>query len=189
MLHFIFYFLILISLIACNESKNKINSDLLLLLAISTPDRAENYDRDVQIITNLSTFTDSGKVEITCDLNYSSQQDIDYYVEQLKKEIARYPRGYWIKAGVDKIVLCKSMTTADGRIKLAFSDINLLAISVTQPMATMRYGTTTCGGIPNFNSFECYDQPAIHHELTHSVDRSLTPLLIFSCILIQNGKN
>ncbi|ALO24795.1 LIC13305 family lipoprotein [Leptospira borgpetersenii] len=179
MLHFIFYFLILISLIACNESKNKINSDLLLLLAISTPDRAENYDRDVQIITNLSTFTDSGKVEITCDLNYSSQQDIDYYVEQLKKEIARYPRGYWIKTGVDKIVLCKSMTTADGRIKLAFSDINLLAISVTQPMATMRYGTTTCGGIPNFNSFECYDQPAIHHELTHSVDRSLTPAINF----------
>lgn len=174
-LHFIFYFLILISLIACNESKNKIDSDLLLSLAISTPDRAENYDRDVQIITNLSTFTNSGGVEITCQLGFA-QQDIDYYIELLKKEIARYPRGYWIKAGVDKIVLCKSMTTADGRTELAFSDINLIAISVTQPMYVMRYGTTTCGGIPNFNSFECYDQPAIHHELTHSVDRKISNL-------------
>ncbi|EKR99865.1 hypothetical protein LEP1GSC125_1624 [Leptospira mayottensis 200901122] len=127
-LHFIFYFLILISLIACNESKNKIDSDLLLLLAISTPDRAENYDRDVEIITNLSTFTNSAGVEITCQLGFA-QQDIDYYIELLKKEMARYPRGYWIKAGVDKIVLCRSMTTSYGLRVPAFSDANLLAIS------------------------------------------------------------
>ncbi len=134
------------------------------------PDRAENYDRDVQIITNLSTFTNSGGVEIICEPGFA-QQDIDYYVEQLKKEIARYPRGYWIKAGVEKIVLCRTMTTSYGLRIPAFSDVNLLAISVIQPMVTYRYGTTTCGGIPNFNFFECYDMLGMHHELTHSVDR------------------
>lgn len=57
-LHFILCFLILISLISYNKQKNEINSDLLLSLAmlqaLQPPlDRAENYDRDVQIITNL----------------------------------------------------------------------------------------------------------------------------------------
>lgn len=63
------------------------------------------------------------------------------------------------------------MTTSYGLRVSAFSDVNLLAMSVTQPMVTYRYGTTTCGGIPNFNFFECYDILGMHHELTHSVDR------------------
>ncbi|EMM74014.1 hypothetical protein LEP1GSC038_2165 [Leptospira weilii str. 2006001855] len=175
-LHFILCFLILIPLVFCNEQKNEKNSDLLLsLVALQAlqPDRAENYDRDVQIITNLSSFKNSAEVEITCDLSYHSQQDIDYYVELLKKEIARYPRGYWIKAGVEKIILCRTMTTSYGLRVPAFSDVNLLAISVTQDMISMGYGTTTCGGIPNFRSFECYDMLGMHHELTHSVDRKL----------------
>ncbi|EMF83168.1 hypothetical protein LEP1GSC188_0509 [Leptospira weilii serovar Topaz str. LT2116] len=177
-LHFILCFLILIPLVFCNEQKNEKNSDLLLsLVALQAlqppPDRAENYDRDVQIITNLSSFKTSAQVEIACDLNYSSQQDIDYYVELLKKEIARYPRGYWIKAGVEKIVLCSTMTTSYGRTVLAFSDDKFLAISVTNSMLDMRVSTITCGGTPNFRVVECYDIPTMHHELTHSVDRKL----------------
>ncbi|EKR45084.1 putative lipoprotein [Leptospira interrogans serovar Grippotyphosa str. LT2186] len=175
-LHFIPCFLILISLISCNKQKNEINSDLLLSLVVLQalqPDRAENYDQDVQIITNLSTFTNSSGIEITCDRDYDSQQDIDYYVELLKKEIARYPRGYWIKAGVEKIVLCRSMTTSYGLRIPAFSDVNLLAISVTDSMLGMRVGTATCAGIPNFRTVECYDIATMHHELTHSVNSKL----------------
>ncbi|WP_061224649.1 LIC13305 family lipoprotein [Leptospira weilii] len=177
-LHFILCFLILIPLTFCNEQKNEKNSDLLLsLVALQalqpSPDRAENYDRDVEIITNLSSFKTSAQVEIACDLNYDSQQDIDYYVEQLKKEIARYPRGYWIKAGVEKIVLCRTMTTSYGLRVPAFSDDKFIATSVTRDMISMGYGTTTCGDIPNFRSFECYDVQGMHHELTHSVDRKL----------------
>ncbi|EMJ66727.1 MULTISPECIES: hypothetical protein [Leptospira] len=178
-LHFILCFLILIPLVFCNEQKNEKNSDLLLSLAVLQqplqlpPDRAENYDRDVEIITNLPSFKTSAQVEITCDLNYHSQQDIDYYVEQLKKEIARYPRGYWIKAGVEKIILCRTMTTSYGLRVPAFSDDKFLAHSVAWDMEAMRYGTTTCGDIPNFRSFECYQVQGMHHELTHSVDRKL----------------
>ncbi|EMN01573.1 putative lipoprotein [Leptospira noguchii str. 1993005606] len=177
-LHFILCFLILISLISCNEQKNEINSDLLLSLVVLQalqPDRAENYDQDVQIITNLSTFTNSSGIEITCNRDYDSQQDIDYFIELLKKEIARYPRGYWIKAGVEKIVLCKTMTGP-----LAFSDSNLIAISVTNSMLSMRVGTTTCSGVPNFRNVECYDIPTMHHELTHSVDRKFLGLIYHS---------
>ncbi|MDI7197613.1 hypothetical protein QMM61_13010 [Leptospira santarosai] len=173
-IRFVFFFLVLISLVACNEKKNKIDPDLLLSVALlQPPDRAENYDRDVQIITNLSSFENSVGVEIVCDRNYYSQQSIDYYVEQLKKEITRYPRGYWIKAGVDKIVLCSTMTTSYGLRVPAFSDENLLAISVTQELNVMRYSVTTCAGIQFFRDFECFDVPTMHHELTHSVDRKL----------------
>ncbi|EMJ48720.1 hypothetical protein LEP1GSC169_2991 [Leptospira santarosai str. HAI1349] len=47
-IRFVFCFLVLISLVACNEKKNEIDPDLLLSVALlQPPDRAENYDRTV----------------------------------------------------------------------------------------------------------------------------------------------
>ncbi|AVQ13823.1 Putative lipoprotein [Leptospira santarosai] len=110
----IFYFLILISLVACNEKKNEIDPDLLLSVALlQPPDQAENYDRDVQIITH----TPQG-FPVGCDINYSDA-DVNFFAERLlKREIVRYPRGYWIKAGAGRIVLCRYLVVPE---KLRFS--------------------------------------------------------------------
>ncbi|EMO84140.1 hypothetical protein LEP1GSC070_3392 [Leptospira santarosai str. AIM] len=54
------------------------------------PDRAENYDRDVQIITH----TIIASPFVTYDTNYSDE-DLNYYKDLVETEIARYPRGYF----------------------------------------------------------------------------------------------
>ncbi|EMP03504.1 LIC13305 family lipoprotein [Leptospira santarosai] len=145
-IRFVFFFLVLISLVACNEKKNEIDPDLLLSVALlQPPDRAENYDRDVQIITH----TPQG-FPVGCDIDYSDA-DVNFVVERLKREIARYPRGYWIKAGAGRIVLCSKLTF-NGSIQGSFSAGDGI------------YSTVEDGAdLGNY---------AIHHELTHSIDRS-----------------
>ncbi|MDO6394078.1 hypothetical protein Q4554_08240 [Leptospira santarosai] len=163
----ILYFLVLISLVACNEKKNEIDPNLLLSVALlQLPDRAENYDRDVQIITHTRYTAD-------CDINYSDE-DVNFVVERLKRGIARYPRGYWIKAGVEKIILCRYLTL-NGRNVGGFSAPDGIYISVGD--GERFFGAYSGGSVVTF--FDGLTVPysdlrdsTIHHELTHSIDRS-----------------
>ncbi|EMF80998.1 putative lipoprotein [Leptospira weilii serovar Topaz str. LT2116] len=171
-------FLILLSLVACNEKKSEVDSDLLLALAaLQPPDRVENYDRDVQIITHTPYIQTSGGASVVCDLDYSDR-DLNYMVEKLKAEIARYPRGYWIKAGVEKVVLCSNVTL-NGRFVGGFSNVDRIVYLVSSGIADRGDSMIVCGGIPNFNAFECYAGVGINHELTHSVDRKMLGIYFF----------
>ncbi|WP_061215707.1 LIC13305 family lipoprotein [Leptospira santarosai] len=165
-IRFVFCFLVLISLVACNEKKNEIDPDLLLSVALlQPPDRAENYDRDVQIITH----TPQG-FPVGCDIDYSDA-DVNFIVERLKRQIAKYPRGYLIKAGAGRIVLCSKLTF-NGTIHSAFSAGDGIYI-IVQDGDAQAY-SAECEVI-NFDglTFSCYDWGnPIHHELTHSIDRS-----------------
>ncbi|MDI7197615.1 hypothetical protein QMM61_13020 [Leptospira santarosai] len=166
-IRFVFFFLVLISLVACNEKKNEIDPDLLLSVALlQPPDRAENYDRDVQIITH----TPQG-FPVGCDIDYSDA-DVNFIVERLKREIARYPRGYLIKAGAGRIVLCSKLTF-NGTIQGAFSAGDGI-YSTVEKGAALIYSS---GRVVTFDGlitvlYSDLGNYAIHHELTHSIDRS-----------------
>ncbi|WP_017862720.1 LIC13305 family lipoprotein [Leptospira santarosai] len=166
-IRFVFCFLVLISLAACNEKKNEIDPDLLLSVALlQPPDRAENYDRDVQIITH----TPQG-FPVDCDLSYSDE-DVNFIVERLKRQIARYPRGYLIKAGAaGRIVLCSKLTFNGSDIGGAFTTRDGIYTTVEDGAALIyssgREATFDGLTVP----YSDLGNP-IHHELTHSIDRS-----------------
>ncbi|MDI7217300.1 hypothetical protein QMN07_07170 [Leptospira santarosai] len=165
-IRFVFFFLVLISLVACNEKKNEIDRDLLLSVALlQPPDRAENYDRDVQIITH----TPQG-FPIDCDLSYSDA-DVNFDVERLKRGIARYPRGYWIKAGAGRIVLCRYLKRNGTNVR-GFSAGDAIYISVGDGVASL----ASAGHVVTFDdltvSYSDSGDTTVHHELTHSIDRS-----------------
>ncbi|AXR62813.1 LIC13305 family lipoprotein [Leptospira mayottensis] len=169
-IRFVFFFLILISLVACNEKKNEIDPDLLLSVALlQPPDRAENYDRDVQIITHtLQGFP------VDCDLSYSDE-DVNFFVERLKREIARYPRGYWIKAGAESIVLCRNLTILGNLQAGAVNPmLPFIFLSVWDGIASNANRQVFNGStyVNYFDYYYNYDpRRVISHELTHSVDR------------------
>lgn len=87
------------------KNEDKSNSDLLLLL-FASQDRVENYDRDVQIITH-AIIPDSYGL-LVYDVNYSDSE-LDSYRTILQTEMAKYPRGYWIKARAERVVLVKNL--------------------------------------------------------------------------------
>ncbi|MDI7186608.1 hypothetical protein QMM42_10395 [Leptospira santarosai] len=164
-IRFVFFFLVLISLAACNEKKNEIDPDLLLSVALlQPPDRAENYDRDVQIITH----TPQG-FPVGCDIDYSDA-DVNFVAERFKRDIAKYPRGYFIKAGAERIVLCSKLTSF-GAIQGAFSARDGIYSTVGNG-DVLKYApgrVTTYDGLTV--QYSDLGNP-IHHELTHSIDRS-----------------
>ncbi|EKO32388.1 putative lipoprotein [Leptospira santarosai str. CBC379] len=166
-IRFVFCFLVLISLVACNEKKNEIDPDLLLSVALlQPPDRAENYDRDVQIITHTPQ-----RFPADCDLSYSDA-DVNFVVERLKRQIARYPRGYLIKAGAGRIVLCRYLKL-NGTNVGGFSAEDGIYISVGDGVASLASAGSvfTVDGL-TVSSSDLVGDTTIHHELTHSIDRS-----------------
>ncbi len=170
---FMFCFLILIQLVACSEKKEGIDSDLLLsAVALQPkPDRAENYDRDVQIITHTPNVPTKLNATVGCNVNYYSDEDVDYFVRRLKLEIARYPRGYWIKANAERVVLCRSITL-DGRLVSPFSTADAIFLIVEERMASRGEEMTTFDNV----TYKYFDgNTGINHELTHSVDRNIPP--------------
>lgn len=143
------------------EKEDKNTSNLLLLLLI--PDRAENYDRDVQIITH--TIVSSPYVSYDTDY---SDEDLNYYKDLVTAEIARYPRGYFIKARAEKIIFTRNLQIRtigfSGALSrpeenIIFLDVldGLKALAMTYPHT---YGESRLSNI-------------IHHELTHSMDATM----------------
>ncbi|EKS08579.1 LIC13305 family lipoprotein [Leptospira santarosai] len=146
---------VFIFLSSCSTEKEDKNTSNFLLLLLSQ-DRAENYDRDVQIITN----TMSPSPEFIFDLSYS-EEDLNAYVALLRAQIAKYPRGYWIKAKAEKIFLTKYIRTVNGGAAGGFSDGQRRSIYLA-----IGEGLASCNN--------CKEDSAatIHHELMHSVDYS-----------------
>ncbi|WP_061249614.1 LIC13305 family lipoprotein [Leptospira alstonii] len=152
---FVLIFLFLSTLISCNEKKDKIDSTLLYLL-LAQPDRAENYDRDVQIITHTIILPSY----IAYDLSYS-EDDVNHLKEILQVQIAKYPRGYWIKAKVERIILGANLTLPDGRAVSGFAD------SVSN-----NFYLTVWPGISN-GTRDNQLMRTIHHELAHNFDSAM----------------
>ncbi|EKO23330.1 LIC13305 family lipoprotein [Leptospira interrogans] len=147
---------------ACStEKEDKNTSDLLLLLLFQ--DRVENYDRDVQIITH--TIVSSPYVSY--DTNYSDE-DLNYYKDLVETEIARYPRGYFIKARVEKIIFTRNlyMKSIGYRGGLSRPSENIIFFDV-QDGIKARSETTPMD--PTYFSAARLSN-GIHHELTHSMD-------------------
>ncbi|EMP01560.1 LIC13305 family lipoprotein [Leptospira santarosai] len=158
---FLFVFTFLSS--CSNEKEDKNTSNLLLLLL--RPDRAENYDRDVQIITHTiiaSSF-------VTYDTNYSDE-DLNYYKDLVETEIARYPRGYFIKARAEKIVFTRNLNLKGSYAGgLSIPSQNIIFLDVQDGIKS-RSETTPLD--PQYYSAARLSN-GIHHELTHSMDDTM----------------
>lgn len=140
---------------------------LLLLLALSTPtDRAENYDRDVQIITyNSSIPPAAGAQNYNCDINYSTN-DVDHFKELLQTQIEQYPRGYLIKGKVERIILCANLMTR-GRTVDSFADFRQSAVY-------LNVSPSISNGVMDQRI-----NRVIHHEITHNVDYAIRGFLMY----------
>ncbi|AXR60989.1 LIC13305 family lipoprotein [Leptospira mayottensis] len=162
---FILSFLVLIAFETCGniDKENEDDSKLLysLILLPYPPDRAENYDRDVKIITHRGQ-----EFPIPCDPS-NSDEDLNFFIELLKMEISRYPRGYWIKAGVEYVQLCRNF---DGGSMDLVS--NIMYLNVLDEIGKRRiYDSETSTFISPLDYYARLG--TIHHELTHAVDKSL----------------
>ncbi|AOP32985.1 hypothetical protein A0128_03335 [Leptospira tipperaryensis] len=136
--------------VACDHKKESIDDSFLFLL-LPQPDRAANYDRDVQIVTNTEA---SGS--ITCNATYT-QEDVEHYSLIVRAQIAKYPRGYWIKSKVERVVLCANLTVG-GLAVGGFMD----------PLANSIYMNVDAGIATGF--MDDYIDRSIHHEITHNFD-------------------
>ncbi|WP_078124606.1 LIC13305 family lipoprotein [Leptospira alexanderi] len=170
---FILNFWVLIVFVACGdidkEKEDGKTLDLLYLSILSPhpPDRAENYDRDVKIITHRG----QGFL-IPCDPS-NSDEDLNFFIELLKMEISRYPRGYWIKAGVEYVQLCRNLTFGGRNLGgLADTYFKTMFLNVPDGIGNKAriydYETSTF-----ISPLDYYARLSIiHHELTHFVDNS-----------------
>ncbi|EPG48623.1 LIC13305 family lipoprotein [Leptospira kirschneri] len=157
-LSLLFVFTFLSSCSTRKEDKN--TSDLLLFLLFQ--DRVENYDRDVQIITH--TIVSSPFVSY--DTNYSDE-DLNYYKDLVETEIARYPRGYFIKARAEKIVFTRNLNLNGSYAgALSVPSQNIIFLDVQDEIKS-RSETTPLD--PQYYSAARLSK-VIHHELTHSMD-------------------
>ncbi|WP_225913656.1 LIC13305 family lipoprotein [Leptospira yasudae] len=152
------FLLILVSLIvsACSQKKDEISEQEALLLLLGLPDRAENYDRDVQIVTYNSAVPPSDGSAYTCNINYSAN-DVNYFLELVRAQISQYPRGYLIKGKTERIVLCANLAVG-GRVAAGYADVLGSGIYLN-----------VSPGIANGAMDESINR-AIHHEFTHSFD-------------------
>ncbi|EMO65226.1 putative lipoprotein [Leptospira borgpetersenii serovar Pomona str. 200901868] len=155
-LNLLFVFIFLSSCSTKKEDKNTSG----LLLSLLFQDRVENYDRDVQIITH--TIVSSPFVSY--DTNYSDE-DLNYYKDLVETEIARYPRGYFIKARAEKIVFTRNLNFK-GRytVGLSMPSQNIILINVEDGIKSRV--ETNPNLLKRFSNF-------IHHELTHSMDDTM----------------
>ncbi|KAA1290874.1 hypothetical protein C4X99_11285 [Leptospira interrogans serovar Geyaweera] len=150
---------------ACStEKEDKNTSGLLLLLLFQ--DRVENYDRDVQIITH--TIVSSPFVSY--DTNYSDE-DLNYYKDLVETEIARYPRGYFIKARAEKIVFTRNLNLKGNYYgALSRPQENIIFLDVEDGIKS-RSELTPLDFNYNFYYYSAARlSKVIHHELTHSMD-------------------
>ncbi|EMY76833.1 putative lipoprotein [Leptospira weilii serovar Ranarum str. ICFT] len=140
------------------EKENKNTSDLLLLLLL--PDRAENYDRDVQIITH-TIIPYRGA---SYDTNYSDE-DLNFVKDFVETEIARYPRGYFIKARAEKIVLTRNLLANPSGSAAALSkpEDNTILIDVSDGIKARAEADSRLYGASRISK-------VVHHEVTHSID-------------------
>ncbi|RHX83178.1 LIC13305 family lipoprotein [Leptospira stimsonii] len=152
--------LVLVFLIGsgCNQKKSELE-DLLPFLSLIQPDRAENYDRDVEIVTHTEM---SGL--INCNATYA-QEDVDHYSSILRVQIAKYPRGYWIKAKVERVILCSNLS------------VGSMAIGGTMDPFANRIYLNVNSGIAD-GTLDNYLVRSIHHEMTHNFDFALRGLLM-----------
>lgn len=125
-------------------------------------DRVENYNRGVQIITH--TMVPSAGVSY--DTNYPDE-DLNYYKDLVETEIARYPRGYFIKAHAEKIVFTRNLyiESIGYRGGLSAPEKNIIFIEVSDGIKS-RAET-------NPNLLSRWLSNTIHHELTHSMDDTM----------------
>ncbi|TGM53732.1 LIC13305 family lipoprotein [Leptospira adleri] len=143
---------------SCSTDKgDKNTSDLLLLLLFQG--RVESYDRDVQIITH--TIVSSPGVSY--DTNYSDE-DLNYYKDLVTAEIARYPRGYFIKARAEKIIFTRNLyvQSIGYRGGLSRPEENIIFLDIQDGLKAMELTN------PNFSSNRLSN--GIHHEITHNMD-------------------
>ncbi|MCL8265702.1 hypothetical protein M9Y82_03355 [Leptospira weilii] len=138
----------------CSHKKEEFSEQGVLWLLLGLSDRAENYDRDVEILTHTSPPPYGN---LSLDLNYSNG-DIDYYIPLLKEQIAKYPRGYWIKARTKRVYLAKYILFVGGGAAKGFATAfidNSIMLAIN--------GIATCN---------CDNErvSTIHHELMHNVD-------------------
>ncbi|MBE8363761.1 LIC13305 family lipoprotein [Leptospira borgpetersenii] len=160
-LNLLFVFIFLSSCSTEKEDKN--TSDLLLLLLFQ--DRVENYDRDVQIITH----TIVSDPFVSYDTNYSNE-DLNYYKDLVETEIARYPRGYFIKARAEKIVFTRNLNL-NGRYVggISLPSKNIIFLNVQDGIKSRSELTPL-----DFNYYSAASlSTGIHHELTHSMDLTM----------------
>ncbi|EKR64342.1 putative lipoprotein [Leptospira weilii str. 2006001853] len=159
-LSLLFVFIFLSSCSTAKEDKN--TSDLLLFLLFQ--DRVENYDRDVQIITHTMVSSPG----VSYDTNYSDE-DLNYYKDLVIAEIARYPRGYFIKARAEKIIFTRN---------LYIKSIGGYAGALSRPAENTIF-IDVLDRIKSFSEANDAYRPyystsrlskIIHHELTHSMD-------------------
>ncbi|MBM9576595.1 hypothetical protein JWG45_05445 [Leptospira sp. 201903070] len=141
------------------KEEDKMSSNLLLLLLFQ--DRAENYDRDVQIITHTIIASPS----VSYDVNYTDE-DLNYYKDLIETEIAKYPRGYVIKARAERIVFTRNLyiNSIGYRGGLSRPEENIIFLNVPDGLKSMGMGNS------NPNNFLNRLSNGIHHELTHSMD-------------------
>ncbi|EMO65221.1 putative lipoprotein [Leptospira borgpetersenii serovar Pomona str. 200901868] len=144
---------------SCSTKKEDKNTSGLLL-SLLFQDRVENYNRDVQIITH--TMVPSAGVSY--DTNYPDE-DLSFIKDLIETEIARYPKGYFIKARAEKIVFTRNLTinslgAAGG---LSRPEDNIIFINISDGIKSRSMTN------PNFYSASRLSK-TIHHELTHSMD-------------------
>lgn len=145
------------------EKKDKNTSDLLLFLLSQDRVEVENYDRDVQIITH--TMVSSPYVSY--DTNYSDE-DLNYYKDLVTAEIARYPRGYFIKARAEKIIFTRNLQieTIGFAGALSRPEENIIFLDVLDGLKALAMAYPGAYGESRLSNI-------IHHELTHSVDATM----------------
>ncbi|EMO33876.1 putative lipoprotein [Leptospira santarosai str. CBC1416] len=148
-----------------NEKEDKNTSNFLLLLL--SQDRAENYDRDVQIVTH----TIIASPFVTYDTNYSDE-DLNYYKDLVETEIARYPRGYLIKARAEKIVFTRNLSIGSrvGYGALSRPEENTIFLNVEDGLKSRSIFNPAAPW--TYYSEERLSN-GIHHELTHSMDGTM----------------
>ncbi|TGK32378.1 hypothetical protein EHQ12_02640 [Leptospira gomenensis] len=132
-------------------AQKEVTPDLSSLLLLS-PDRIEDYDRDIQFISDRIVPDSYGQV--TYEL--ASEAEISVYLNLLQGEIAKYPKGYWIKARAGKVVLGKNMMVGSqyrAAVPDAYQDVLYLSVNGQSGGGT-----------------EDYLIHVIHHELNHNVD-------------------
>lgn len=142
---------------SCSTEKEDKNISNLLLLLLSQ-DSAENYNRDVQIITH--TIVSSPYVSY--NTNYSDE-DLNYYKDLIVAEIARYPRGYFIKARAEKIIFTRNLyiESIGYRGGLSRPEENIIFLDIPDGLKAIGMGN------PNFENRRL---SGIHHEITHNMD-------------------
>ncbi|KXZ28202.1 hypothetical protein AYB33_05125 [Leptospira santarosai] len=157
---FLFVFTFLSSCSTEREDKN--TSNLLLLLL--SQDRAENYNRDVQIITHTIVSAPG----VSYDVNYTDE-DLNYYKDIVETEIARYPRGYLIKARAEKIVFTRNLyvQSLGYRGGLSRPEENIIFLDVEDGLKSRSIFNPAAPW--TYYSEERLSN-GIHHELTHSMD-------------------